>query len=216
MKRVDAVWTAGRLTLGTLVRLLTPLRNYGVDRVPASGGVVLAFNHFHWIDPPVFGLQSPRTIYFLAKAEAHRVPGLGGLMRSFGTLSVRRGESDRDAVRLMRQAVRNGNALGLFVEGTRQRSGAPGSVQPGAAMVALQESVPVVPAAIYGSHEWRLGNFHPISVAWGEPVRFEGLPKGARGYREASAEIERRIHALHAWLAEMHAIGRPRNAVPPR
>jgi len=67
MKRVDAVWTAGRLTLGTLVRLLTPLRNYGVDRVPASGGVVLAFNHFHWIDPPVFGLQSPRTIYFLAK-----------------------------------------------------------------------------------------------------------------------------------------------------
>jgi 1-acyl-sn-glycerol-3-phosphate acyltransferase len=215
MSRVDAVWTLGRLTIGTAVRLLTPLRNYGQERVPPTGGVVFAFNHFHWIDPPVFGRLSPRTISFVAKVEAHRVPGLGQLIRSFGTIAVRRGESDREAVRQMREAVRQGGALGLFVEGTRQFSGRPGSVQPGAAMVALQENVPVVPAAIYGSHEWKPGNFHPISVAWGEPVSFEGLPKGSKGYREASAEIERRIHGLHDWLAEMHALGRPRRATPP-
>lgn len=216
MNRVDAVWAVGRLTIGTLVRLLTPLRNYGAERVPASGGVVLAVNHFHWVDPPVFGLLSPRTIYFLAKAEAHGVPGLGPLMRSFGTLSVRRGESDREAVRRMREVVREGHALGLFAEGTRQLSGVPGPVQPGAAMAAIQEDVPVVPAAIYGSHEWKPGNFNPISVAWGEPICFEGLPKGAKGYRAASAEIERRIHGLHAWLVEIHALGRPRDATPPR
>jgi 1-acyl-sn-glycerol-3-phosphate acyltransferase len=215
MNGVDAVWTVGRYTIGTLVRLLTPLRNYGAERVPRSGGVVLAFNHFHWVDPPVFGLLSPRSMDFVAKVEAHRIPGLGQLIRSFGTISVRRGESDREAVRLMREAVREGRALGLFVEGTRQLTGVPGHVQPGAAMVALQESVPVVPAAIYGSYEWKPGNFHPISVAWGEPLRFEGLPKGAKGYREASAEVEHRLHALHAWLAEMHALGRPRQATPP-
>lgn len=215
MTGYDVVWQAGRLTIGSLVRLLVPLRNYGADRVPRTGGVVLAFNHFHWVDPPVFGLACPRRITFLAKVEAHRVPGLGQLIRSFGTLSVRRGESDREAVRLMREAVRNGEALGLFAEGTRQRSGRPGKVQPGAAMAALQEDVPVVPAAIHGSFEWQPGNFHPVSVAWGEPVRFEGLPKGAKGYREASVEIERRIHLLHDWLAEMHALGRPRDAVPP-
>lgn len=215
MTRVDAVWGAGRVTIGSLVRLLTPLRNYGQERVPPAGGVVLAFNHFHWVDPAVFGLLSPRTIYFLAKVEAHRVAGLGQLMRSFGTLSVRRGESDREAVRLMRETVRDGRALGLFVEGTRQVLGRPGSVQPGAGMAALQESVPVVPAAIHGSHEWKPGNFHPISVAWGAPMHFDGLPKGAKGYREASVEIERRLHALHDWLAELHAIGRPRRATPP-
>jgi 1-acyl-sn-glycerol-3-phosphate acyltransferase len=215
MSRVDAVWALGRLTIGTAVRLLTPLRNYGAERVPATGGVVLAFNHFHWVDPPVFGLLCPRTISFVAKVEAHRIPGLGQVIRSFGTISVRRGESDREAVRQMREAVRNGGALGLFVEGTRQLSGRPGPVQPGAAMVALQENVPVVPAAIYGSHEWKPGNFHPISVAWGKPVHFEGLPKGSKGYREASAEVQRRIHALHDWLAEMHALGRPRHAIPP-
>ena len=215
MNRVDAVWAIGRVTLQPLTRLVVPLRNYGVERVPRSGGVVLAFNHFHWIDPPVMGTASPRTVHFLAKVEAHRVPGLGQLIRSFGTISVRRGESDREAVRLMREVVRDGHVLGLFAEGTRQTTGVPGPVQPGAAMVALQEHVPVVPAAIHGSHEWRLGNWAPVSVAWGEPVRFEGLPKGGKGYREASAEIERRIHRLHDWLVEIHALGRPREAVPP-
>ena len=215
MNRVDLVWRLGDVTIGSAVRALTPLRNYGVERVPRTGGVVLAFNHFHWIDPPVFGTCSPRTIYFLAKVEAHRVPGLGQLIRSFGTISVRRGESDREAVRRMREVVRDGHALGLFAEGTRQRSGVPGPVQPGAGMAALQEDVPVVPAAIHGSHEWRVGNFHPVSVAWGEPLRFDGLPKGAKGYREASVEIQRRIHALHDWLAELHAFGRPRDATPP-
>ena len=64
-------------------------------------------------------------------------------------------------------------------------------------------------------HDWKPGNFHPISVAWGEPVRFDGLPKGAKGYREASAEVQRRIHGLHDWLAEMHELGRPKHATPP-
>ena len=215
MNGVDAVWTVGHYTIGTAVRLLAPLRSYGVERVPRSGGVVFAFNHFHWIDPPVFGLLSPRTIYFVAKVEAHRVPGLGQLIRSFGTISVRRGESDREAVRRMRAVVREGHALGLFVEGTRQ-PGVPGEVQPGAAMAALQENVPVVPAAIRGSYEWRPGNFHPIAVAWGAPMRFEGLPKGARGYREASAQIQERLRTLHDWLGEMEQLGRPRRATPPR
>ena len=161
--------------------MLTPLRNYGAERVPRTGGVVLAFNHFHWVDPPTFGLLSPRPMQFVAKVEAHRIPGLGQLLRSFGTISVRRGESDREAVRQMRESVREGHALGLFVEGTRQLNGVPGQVQPGAAMVALQEDVPVVPAAIYGSYDWKPGNWHPISVAWGEPLRFEGLPKNGEG-----------------------------------
>ena len=214
MSSVDAVWKVGHYTIGSLVRLLTPLRNYGVENVPARGGVVFAFNHFHWVDPPVFGLLSPRTIYFVAKVEAHRIPGLGQLIRSFGTISVRRGESDREAVRRMREVVREGHALGLFVEGTRQ-PGVPGPVQPGAAMAALQENVPVVPAAIRGSYEWKPGNYRPISVAWGAPMRFENLPKGAKGYREASAQIERRLHELHDWLGEMHELGRPRHATPP-
>jgi 1-acyl-sn-glycerol-3-phosphate acyltransferase len=213
--RTDAVWAVGRLTLGVTVRGATRLRVYGVERVPAEGGVVLALNHFSWVDPPAFGALSPRTIYYLAKVEAHRIPGLGQLIRTFGTLSVRRGESDREAVRLMRQAVRDGHALGLFVEGTRQRSGVPGEVMPGAAMVALQEDVPVVCGVIHGSQHWRPGNFQPVSIAWGNPMRFDGLPRGAKGYRQVSGEIQREIRRLWEWLVDLHAIGRPRRATPP-
>jgi 1-acyl-sn-glycerol-3-phosphate acyltransferase len=215
MNRVDAVWTVGRLTIGPAVRVFSRLRSYGTERIPADGGVVLAMNHFSWLDPPAFGASSPRTIYYMAKIEAHRVPGLGQLIRSFGTFAVRRGESDREAVRLMRQIVRDGHALGLFVEGTRQRSGVPGEAMPGAAMAALQEDVPVVPGVIHGSQMWRVGNFHPVSIAWGEPMTFEGLPRSGKGYREASAAIQAEIHRLWRWLVELHEAGRPATATPP-
>jgi 1-acyl-sn-glycerol-3-phosphate acyltransferase len=215
MSRTDAVWAAGRLTIGLWVRIVARLRVYGAERVPREGGVVLAFNHFHWVDPPAFGTASPRPIYFMAKIEAHRIPGLGQLIRAFGTFSVRRGESDRDAVRLMRQIVRDGHALGLFVEGTRQRGGVPGNAQPGAAMVAIQEGVPVVCAAIHGTETWKLGNFRKCSIAWGEPMTFDDLPRNGKGYRAASGEIEAELHRLWSWLVDLHRAGRPRVATPP-
>ena len=215
MNVTDVVWALGRPTIGGLTRAVAPLRNYGVDRVPRHGGVVLALNHFHWLDPAVFGALSPRTIYYMAKIEAHRVPGLGQLIRAFGTFSVRRGESDREAVRIMRQVVADGRALGLFVEGTRQLAGVPGEVKPGASMVALQEDVPVVVGAIHGTQTWRVGSFAPVSVAWSEPMRFEGLPRNARGYREASAEIQRELRRLFDFLVEVHELGRPAVVLPP-
>jgi 1-acyl-sn-glycerol-3-phosphate acyltransferase len=211
----DLFWMLGRPTIGGVVRLFAPLRVYGRERVPSEGGVVLALNHFSWLDPAAFGQASPRTIYYMAKAEAHAVPGLGQLIRAFGTFSVRRGESDREAVRMMRAIVRDGKALGLFAEGTRQRSGVPGEVKPGAAMVALQEEVPVVPAAIHGTQGWRLGSFRPVSVSWGEPMTFADLPKNGKGYREASARIQEAIKRQFDFLVDTHAVGRPRTALPP-
>jgi len=211
----DVVWGLGRLTMAPVTRVFTRLQDYGVDRIPAHGGAVLAINHLHWIDTAAFGASCPRTIRYMAKIEAHRVPALGQLIRAFGSFSVRRGESDREAVRMAREIVRDGHVLGLFVEGTRQRSGVPGRAQPGAAMIAIQEGAPVVPGAVFGSHIWTVGNFAPVSIAWGEPVRFDGLPRGARGYREASVEIERRIRTLWEFLGELHRVGRPRVATPP-
>ena len=115
----------------------------------------------------------------------------------------------------MREVVRRGEALGVFVEGTRQKNGVPGEAKPGAAMVALQERVPVLPIAIRGSHKWRLWNFSPVEIAIGEPMRFDDVPANGKGYKEATAQIEQEIHRLWAWLGEMHAAGRPRHATPP-
>jgi hypothetical protein len=82
-------------------------------------------------------------------------------------------------------------------------------------MVALQEGVPVVCGAIHGSQDWKLGNFAPVSIAWSEPMSFDGLPRGGKGYREASAQIEGELNRLWAWLRDLHEAGRPRHAVPP-
>jgi 1-acyl-sn-glycerol-3-phosphate acyltransferase len=215
LTRQELAWTLGRRYMGWPTWAVTRPRAYGRDRIPATGGLVYAINHLHWIDIPLVGLVSPRPIDFVAKVEAVRFPALGRFLRWHGTIAVRRGESDREAVRLMREAARQGHVVGLFVEGTRQKTGRPGTAQPGAAMVAIQEDVPVVPVAVYGTQFWKPGNFKPCSVAFGEPYRLEGLPKGGRGYREGTVEIERRINVLFDWLAEQHAQGRPRGAVPP-
>ncbi len=132
-------WTFGKGFLGALTHTIARLKTYGAERVPREGGAVLACNHFAYMDPAAFGTACPRRIVYVAKIEAHDTPGLGPLIRSHGTLALRRGESDREALRRMRETVRDGQLLGMFVEGTRQRSGVPGEGKPGAAMVAIQE-----------------------------------------------------------------------------
>jgi 1-acyl-sn-glycerol-3-phosphate acyltransferase len=210
----DGGWAFSRLWLEPLTKVFTRARLYGRERIP-DGGCVLAVNHLHWVDICVVGAVSPRTVNYVAKREAFEIPIVGWYIGLHGAIGIRRGESDRDAVRHMREAARDGRMLGLFVEGTRQKTGRPGAAQPGAAMVALQENVPVLPAAVYGTQSWTPWNFAPCSVAVGEPVRFEGLPRGGRGYRQATAEIERRIEILFDWLAGVHARGRGRDETPP-
>jgi 1-acyl-sn-glycerol-3-phosphate acyltransferase len=211
----ELAWRTSTYYLKPLAKIATRARGYGLGRIPLTGGCVFAINHVHWVDIPVVGAVTPRRISFVAKVEALRFHGLGRYIAWYGTIGIRRGESDREAVRQMRAAAREGRALGIFVEGTRQHSGRPGTAQPGAAMIAIQESVPVVPIAVYGTQFWRIGNFAPCSIAVGEPVRYDGLPKGGRGYKEATADIERRIVTLFDWLADVHRRGRPKGLTPP-
>jgi 1-acyl-sn-glycerol-3-phosphate acyltransferase len=208
-------WAWGHWVMGGPAKLLTRLRVYGRDRIPPEGGAVLAFNHFSWADIPAFGWAAPRPFYFLTKAEAIEFPLGGWYLQRFGAFAVRRGESDREAVRRMREVVHEGRLLGIFAEGTRQRAGVPGHVQPGAAMVALNESVPVIPAAIHGSQVWQPWNGAPVSIVFGEPMRFDGLPTGSKGYREASAQIEAELRRLWEWLVALHEAGRPRTVTLP-
>jgi 1-acyl-sn-glycerol-3-phosphate acyltransferase len=216
VKAVDLTyWTVGKGLLASITHALAPLKTYGKERVPREGGCVLAMNHFSYVDPPAFGTVCPRRVVFVAKTELFDVPGLAQLIGLHGTLAIRRGESDREAFRRMREAVRGNELLGLFVEGTRQKRGVPGKAMPGAAMLAIQEGVPVLPAAIHGSQFWTKTNRHPVSIAFGEPMRFAEQPRNSKGYAAASAEIEAEIRRLWEWLVRMHELGRP-PGTPPR
>ena len=89
------------------------------------------------------------------EVEAIGFPGLGRFISWHGTIAVRRGESDRDAVRAMREAARNGRVVGLFVEGTRQKTGRPGKRPAGRRDGRAPGGVPVVPIAVYGTQFWK-------------------------------------------------------------
>ena len=214
MNRIQAAWLVGRPVFSAVVRIFAPLRIYGSERIPRHGALVLCCNHFSWLDPWAISLAVPRTVFYIAKQEAHDTPVMGPFIRLFGTEPIRRGESDREAVRAMREIVRRGDTLGMFPEGTRQER-EPGPVLPGAAMIAVQEGTPIVCGAIEGTQEWRLGNFRPVSIAYGEPFSLDGLPRNSRGYREGAERIQHEIRTLWEFLVRTQELRRPRVATPP-
>jgi 1-acyl-sn-glycerol-3-phosphate acyltransferase len=204
----EAGWRVGRLFVPRMATWLAPAAGYGVERVPLEGGGVVAANHFSAIDHPLIGGFSPRTIYFLAKAELLEVPVVGWGLKSLGVFGVRRGEGDRDALRQARGLAREGNLVGVHLEGTRQRFGHPGTMQPGGLMIALQEGVPVIPCGL-DTFGWSPRNRRKCAVVWGEPMELDGLPRNRRGYAEAGEIVGAEIVRLWRLAAEASAAGLP-------
>ena len=73
MSLPDVTWALGRPTIGLAASLASRLRVYGRDRVPLDGGLVVASNHFSWLDPAVLVASSPRVLYYMVKVEAHNL-----------------------------------------------------------------------------------------------------------------------------------------------
>jgi 1-acyl-sn-glycerol-3-phosphate acyltransferase len=189
--------------------LLAPSYAYGVERVPAAGGGVIAVNHLSAIDPPLVGALCPRTIFYMTKAELLEIPVVGEALRWTGAFPVRRGEGDRESLRQAREIARAGHMVGVFVEGTRQRLGYPGPVLPGAMMIALQEGVPVIPCGVY-SFGWSLRNRMRCVVVWGDAIDLSDLSRSGRGYKLASEIVRAEILRLWRQAAEAAAAGFPR------
>lgn len=191
----ETFWPYARHLVAPFTRWLAPSYGYGLERVPATGGGVVAANHLSAIDPPLLGALSPRTLYYMAKKELLDMPFVGDVLMWTGAFPVRRGAGDRESLRQARDIAREGHMVGVFVEGTRQRFGHPGNVLPGAMMIALQEGVPIVPAGIY-SFGWTRNNRMPCAVVWGDPISLERLPRSGRGYKEAADIVGAEIFRL--------------------
>lgn len=200
---VEVGWSFMRYWLAPVTMLLAPSYAYGVDRVPRTGGAVLAANHLSAIDPPLIGAFSRRAIWYMVKAELLAMPVVGEILAWAGGFAVRRGEGDREALRTARELVRDGHVVGIFAEGTRQRLGHPGPVHPGAAMIAMLEDVPVVPVGLE-SFGWSLKNRRCCCVVFGEPTRFDHLPRSGAGYKEASRLLGADI--VRAWRQAAEAV----------
>ena len=201
----ESFWRLSWRTITPIVLRLAPSAAYGAERVPLSGGAVLAANHLSWIDHPLIGSFSPRPIRFLAKAELIETPVAGDLVNWTGAVFVRRGESDREALRRARQLAREGQLIGVHLEGTRQRFGYPGPIKPGGLMIAIQEDVPVIPCGVE-TFRWSPRNRRQCAVVWGEPISLEGLPRGKRGYEQAGELVGTELVRL--WRLAAEAVGK--------
>ncbi len=204
----EVVWKFMRLWLPGVMRVLAPSAGYGVSRMPATGGAVLAANHLSALDPPAIGVYSTRSIRYMTKTELLQIPIAGEFMRMAGTFAVRRGEGDRDSLRVARWLVREGHVVGMFMEGTRQKLGYPGAAHTGAAMVAIQEGVPVVPVGIE-AFGWSLRNPRPFAIAIGEPMDLGAFPRNGKGYKEAAGVVEAELIRLWRLAGQAVADGFP-------
>lgn len=190
----DRAWKILRRTAGLLVRVLLRPRVVGREHVPRSGPVLIVMNHESWWDIPALGWSQPRSIRYMAKHELNHHRLLAWLMRWGGAFLVRRGEPDREALRIVHETVEAGGVVGIFIQGHRQAEleGA----KAGAGRCAVVEDVPVVPAAIRGTGTWRPGR--RIGIAFGEPRRYErGDRRPSAAYRETADELMAEIRRLY-------------------
>jgi 1-acyl-sn-glycerol-3-phosphate acyltransferase len=176
-----------------LVRLLLRLRADGLENLP-QGGFVLSANHLSNVDHWALGypLFPNRQVRFMGKKEMFR-PVLGSVLRSAGAFPVRRGEGDREALATAVTLARAGEIVAIYPEGTRRNKGIAKKRQArrhtGAARVALEAEVPLVPAAISGTD--KLSSFPPIRVTYGTPVPIDDLR--GEDLRKASLEATNRL-----------------------
>jgi 1-acyl-sn-glycerol-3-phosphate acyltransferase len=149
-------------------KIFNPVHVVGKDNVPKDGGLILCCNHINNLDPPLLGSASPRVVHFMAKAELFEVPILGSLVRRVHAFPVKRGSSDKQALKTGMKLLKEGQTIGIFPEGTRSKDGKLSRGLAGAGFFALKSDAAVVPCAIVGTY----GVFQKQKIIFGKPIDF--------------------------------------------
>jgi 1-acyl-sn-glycerol-3-phosphate acyltransferase len=144
-------------------RLFWRARFRGVEHIPAAGGLVIAANHQTYLDPFWISIPVCRAIRYLAWSEAFKVPVVGRAMEWLGAwpLVIERGNPT--AYRRSLQWLARGGVVMIFPEGARAyRDGRPARFKSGAARLALEAGVPILPVTLRGGNAvWPRGQLLP-------------------------------------------------------
>jgi 1-acyl-sn-glycerol-3-phosphate acyltransferase len=176
------------------------------DKVPQSGPVILAPNHFSFMDHFFLGSFTRRKVRFMAKSQMFKAKGLLTFIYTMGgVFPVRRGHRDEEAFITAQTILENGGCVAMYCEGGRSRTGKlSDKAKPGIGRLALETGAPIVPVAIYGSSKvrnWKKLQFPKVVVQYGDPIRWERTDDPTRDQQQAVAdEIFANIGRLYSGL----------------
>jgi 1-acyl-sn-glycerol-3-phosphate acyltransferase len=198
-----------RLVISLPTLLLWRVRAIGVEKVPASGPLLLAPNHFSQMDHFFTGLFLRRQVRFMAKSQLFGPPVLTYVYKHGGVFPVRRGHHDEEAFETAFTILDQGGMLLVYAEGGRSRSGELGEPKAGIGRIALESGAAVVPVAIHGSasvRRWKKLSFPKITVRFGEPVSYPIEPGADRDrQQEVAREVFDRVRAMYEDLERAQA-----------
>jgi len=179
-------------------------RRHGTGRIPARGPCIVVANHASYLDAICLGSASPRRLRFLISQNIYSLLRLRWFYYMMMTIPLRTGSADTRALRRALDALRNGEAVGIFPEGQRMKDGNLGEGKMGFAFLASRSGVPVIPAAIVGAHRaMPVGSViprpHRVEVLFGEPIAFR--KGGEKARRDELIEFANTVMATIADLA---------------
>lgn len=198
-----------------LTRILTSLYAYtflraraiSTEKVPGSGAVILAPNHFSFMDHFLMGCYIRRKVRFMAKSQLFKQP-MQFIYTHGGVFPVRRGVGDEETFITARSVLDRGAAITMYCEGGRSRTGKVSEqAKRGIGRLALETGAPVVPIAIYGSshiRNWKRLQFPKVTVQYGDAICWEPVEDPTREQQQAVADqVLVEIRRLYAGL-ELH------------
>jgi 1-acyl-sn-glycerol-3-phosphate acyltransferase len=205
----NAIYDLARMIVSPPVWLLYRARGINAAAVPASDAVIIAPNHFSYLDHFFVGAFIRRKVHFMAKSQLFTWP-MQWVYRHGGTFPVRRGARDQEAMKTADAVLERGNAMVMYCEGGRSRSGkVSGEAKHGLGLIALRHGVPVVPVAIYGSQRvrnWKKLQIPKVTVSYGEPLRFQKIAEPTREQAQEASNIV--LEEIRTLFAELEAGGR--------
>jgi 1-acyl-sn-glycerol-3-phosphate acyltransferase len=200
----DYVYDIVRLLLTPFCLTAFRARCIASENVPQSGPVILAPNHFSFMDHFFVAMFIRRRVRFMAKSQLFQPP-MQFIYRHGGVFPIRRGYHDEEAFITADSILGRGGTIVMYCEGGRSRSGKLSDrAKPGIGRLALESGAPVVPVAIYGSQKarnWKRLQLPKVTVQFGDALVFDPVADSTREQQQAVAdEVFAGIRHLYADL----------------
>ncbi|WP_202080030.1 lysophospholipid acyltransferase family protein [Caldalkalibacillus salinus] len=170
----------------------------GNEHIPSTGPVMLCCNHISNLDPPILGCGTDRKVSFMAKQELFKIPVVSFLIRSFGAFPVKRGVTDKQALKKSLSILKEGGTLGIFPEGTRSKTGRLGKAFSGVGLFALKENADVIPTAVIGPYKL----FKGVKIVYGQPIDLEDLRQDKVNSEKVQEATDRIMTGIQQLLDE--------------